>query len=103
MPGLRYLEDVSTLELAWERCDGCGACLDVCPHAVFEMTLAGAPATDALKVAIVDKDACIECGACAKNCPNGALKVRPGVGCAAAIMQGWITRSEPSCGCDGAC
>lgn len=91
--GLRYIEGVSTLELAVERCDGCGICRDVCPHAVF--------AEDAGlgKVAIADKDACIECGACAKNCPTGALKVRPGVGCVSAVINGWFTGSEPSCGC----
>lgn len=95
MTGLRYISDVVTLELVADRCDGCGTCLDVCPHAVL--------ADGTGKVSIADKDACIECGACSKNCPNGALKVRPGVGCASAIIRGWITGSEPSCGCDGAC
>jgi hypothetical protein len=33
------------------------------------------------------------------NCPEDALSVNPGVGCAAAILKGWITRSEPHCGC----
>lgn len=91
--GLRYIDGVNTLELVSERCDGCGACLDVCPHAVFAMYG---------KVTLADKDACIECGACSKNCPNGALKVRPGVGCAGAIIVGWFRGTEPTCGCSGA-
>ena len=35
----------------------------------------------------------------ALNCPEGALSVNPGVGCAAAILKGWVTRSEPDCCC----
>jgi ferredoxin len=42
---------------------------------------------------------CIECGACAVNCPEDALSLHPGVGCAAAILKGWITRSQPHCDC----
>lgn len=103
--GLRYVEGVTTLEFAPDRCDGCGRCIDVCPHAVFAHDGAaptGSSGGDAV-VALADKDACIECGACVKNCPNGALKVRPGVGCASAIILGWFTGSEPTCGCDSAC
>jgi NAD-dependent dihydropyrimidine dehydrogenase PreA subunit len=48
---------------------------------------------------VVDRDACMECGACSLNCAAGAIEVTPGVGCAAAIINGWLTRSEPSCGC----
>jgi NAD-dependent dihydropyrimidine dehydrogenase PreA subunit len=65
----------------------------VCPHAVFEI--------DQRKAQIVDRDACIECGACALNCPAAALSVNAGVGCAAAIIKGWITGQEPTCGCSG--
>ena len=33
---------------------------------------------------------------------NGALiSVKPGVGCAAAIINGILTGSEPSCDCSG--
>ena len=33
----RYLEDVTTLEYDASKCTGCGRCVEVCPHAVFEM------------------------------------------------------------------
>ena len=87
----RYLKNVVTLGFNVNRCVGCKMCLDVCPHRVF--------AADEGKVKIVQKDSCMECGACALNCPTGAITVDPGVGCAIAIIRGWLTGSEPDCDC----
>ena len=89
----RYLENVVTLRLFAEKCTGCGRCLDVCPHEVFVMKEE--------KAFIAERDRCMECGACALNCPFNALEVKPGVGCAAGIIQGWLTGTEPSCDCSG--
>jgi NAD-dependent dihydropyrimidine dehydrogenase PreA subunit len=91
MTGLRYIEEVVTLELDTEKCNGCTQCTQVCPHGVFAMKDA--------RASIVDRGACMECGACARNCAQGAITLEPGVGCAAAIIHGWITGTEPSCGC----
>jgi ferredoxin len=33
----------------------------------------------------------MECGACAKNCPVNAITVDTGVGCATAVITGWLT------------
>lgn len=88
MFGFRYLPGVVTLTLDIDRCDGCGMCVIVCPHAVF--------AVDNGKSRIVDGDGCMECGACARNCHADALSVRSGVGCAAAVLFG-------SVGGDGGC
>jgi len=92
MSGLRYIENVVTLELDTDKCTGCRTCVQVCPRAVLAM--------DGKKVTIVDRGACIECGACQRNCAFGALSVDAGVGCAAAIISGWIHGTEPSCGPD---
>lgn len=88
-----YLTNVATLKLDKKKCIGCGLCTTVCPHAVF--LLANKQAE------IVDLDRCMECGACVGNCPTTALSVNAGVGCASAIIHGWITGSEPSCDCSG--
>ncbi len=88
---LRYLENVASLELSVEKCNGCGMCLQVCPQAVFVL--------ESKKAKIIDLDACMECGACAINCPEEALTVRSGVGCAQGIISGAIHGTEPSCGC----
>lgn len=89
----KYLKNVSTLELISDKCTGCGKCIEVCPHNVF--------ALEKGKSVIIDKNRCMECGACAKNCPFNALGVKPGVGCAYAIIMGWLTGSEPNCDCSG--
>jgi len=90
--GLKYIRGVTTLQLDTNACTGCGMCLTVCPHAVLAPACCG-------KVAIANRDACMECGACARNCPVGALSVQAGVGCAAAIIQGALRGTEPTCGC----
>jgi len=88
---LKYLKNVTTLNLIPEKCSGCGKCLDVCPHGVLNL--------ENNKVAIVDKNSCMECGACKMNCPMSAITVEANVGCAAAIIFGWLTGKEPTCGC----
>lgn len=92
---LRYLEGVVTLELAPEKCTGCGICTEVCPHGVF--------AIEGKKARVRDRDACMECGACAQNCPAGALAVRAGVGCAAGIINGLLRGAEPACDSSSCC
>jgi NAD-dependent dihydropyrimidine dehydrogenase PreA subunit len=91
---LTYPKNGETLVLRSEACIGCGACVDVCPHAVFRI--------GAGKARIARRATCMECGACARNCPAGALSVKSGVGCAAAIIRGKLLGVEPSCD-GGAC
>ena len=86
---LTYLKNVVTLRLEPERCNGCGMCVTVCPHAVFELTNG--------RASIVDRDGCMECGACAINCSEGAIYVDAGVGCAAAVMNSVIGRDGKIC------
>jgi NAD-dependent dihydropyrimidine dehydrogenase PreA subunit len=87
----RYLSGVVTLRLNEPACSGCGMCITVCPHAVFESRQG--------KAHIVDLDACMECGACQRNCPEGAITVDAGVGCVTAIIKGALSGTEPDCDC----
>lgn len=91
MKEIRYLAGVSTLALDPDSCVGCGACTDVCPHGVLAM--------NNKKARIIDPDGCMECGACATNCPVEAIRVNPGVGCAAYIIQTWIKKDISDCAC----
>ena len=87
---MKYLSGVTTIELNSEKCRGCGACLDVCPHRLLEVRGG--------KAVITDKDACMECGACKMNCPYGAIEVKVGVGCAAAVIGSRLSgKSDNPC------
>ena len=93
---MKYLANVTTLHYVAEKCVGCGRCVEVCPHAVFDLK--------DKRAVITDRDKCMECGACALNCEFGAITVTSGVGCAAAIINSMITGGPPSCDCsDGSC
>ena len=89
MTEFRYIKNGETLSIEPALCTGCGACVEVCPHAVFEIR--------SKKAEIRDRGLCMECGACARNCPFAAIAVTPGVGCAAAIIIGKLTGTAPSC------
>ncbi len=91
---MKYLANVATLNYTFEKCAGCGRCVEVCPRGVFEM--------QDKRAFVTDKDLCMECGACARNCDFGAITVNSGVGCASAIITGMITGKEPTCGCGDA-
>jgi NAD-dependent dihydropyrimidine dehydrogenase PreA subunit len=88
---MRYLSGVATLRLSPEKCSGCGRCVEVCPHQVF--------AIGSGKARLVDRDACMECGACRTNCAVSAIEVRPGVGCAMALVSAMLARGSPERGC----
>ena len=91
MKELVYLKDVVTLQLNAEKCNGCGMCVKVCPHNVFDIYDS--------KAHIINRDYCMECGACSLNCQMQAIFVKSGVGCATGILNGILNNTEPSCGC----
>jgi NAD-dependent dihydropyrimidine dehydrogenase PreA subunit len=96
MKGFRYLEGVATLELDSSLCIGCGRCLEVCPHGVFEL--------EGKLARLADRDACMECGACAGNCPVAALRVDSGVGCATGLLNEWFrSKNIPGFSGGGSC
>ena len=90
---MRYLLNGHSLVLDAARCNGCGRCVEVCPHEVF--------ALNGRKAAIVHRDACMECGACRLNCAAGAIEVKAGVGCAAAVINS-LRNKTGECSCDNA-
>ena len=109
---MKYLANTTTLAYDPAKCAGCGRCVEVCPHGVFELaemnsTLTPAPLpqgegirTGGIRRArLTDRDKCMECGACARNCEFGAISVNAGVGCAAALINSMVTGGEPTCGC----
>ena len=96
MKNFRYIDNSAILQLTEEKCIGCGNCVTVCPHRVFELR--------EKKAVLLDPNGCMECGACATNCPVEAIYVNPddGCGCAALIINRWVSKilnKETSVGC----
>jgi NAD-dependent dihydropyrimidine dehydrogenase PreA subunit len=52
------------MQVDFEKCTGCGDCLDACANEAISM-LAGK--------AVIDLDTCLACGACIQVCPVGAI------------------------------
>ena len=85
-----YLEN--TLVYTPALCNGCAKCVEVCPHAAFEM--------DGRLAVLVRPQDCMECGACALNCVTGAIAVDSGVGCASAMIRAALKgEKEATCSC----
>ncbi len=91
---MHYLLNGHSLVLDASRCNGCGRCEEVCPHAVFAIV--------DRKAVVRERDACMECGACRTNCPLGAIEVASGVGCVAAVINSLRGRGT-ACGGDCCC
>ena len=77
--GVLVFTEAETTRRKEYPCISCGRCLEVCPREVL--------AKNGKSVRIVDRDLCIECGACMMNCPFDAIRVKAGVGCAAAVIR----------------
>ena len=90
-----YLKNVSTLTYDPDKCTGCGDCALVRPHRILQL--------NQRTISIIDLDRCMECAACMQNCSKGAINVKKGVGCAAAVITGFFKNSEPTCGCTTTC
>jgi len=88
---LKYL-GLNTLEYDAKKCTGCGMCVIVCPHRIFQMK--------GKKAVTVSKEKCIECGACVKNCAFDAIRVDAGPGCAAAVLASTWGRNKKAVCCD---
>jgi len=56
---------VMTAVVNFDKCTGCGTCVDVCPVEAIALN-------DDSK-ACVNADECTDCGACADECPSEAI------------------------------
>ena len=63
------------LDLAPDRCKGCGLCVAACPHAVLAVECATVNVLGHHPVAVVDVAACTSCALCARICPDAAIEV----------------------------
>ena len=58
----------STVALDWEKCNGCGRCLLVCPKGCFEIS------GESKKALVLPERICLKCKACIQQCHPDALQ-----------------------------
>lgn len=78
---------VNTLQFDEALCTGCGMCVQVCPHGIYQI--------ENRVVTVVRPEACMECGACQLNCPFNAITVDSGVGCASRMILDALQGRKP--------
>jgi 2-oxoglutarate ferredoxin oxidoreductase subunit delta len=72
IPSPRPLEP---LDIAAERCKGCGLCIDVCPKHVLALDAVVVNPLGYHPVRLIDADACTSCALCARICPDAIFTV----------------------------
>ena len=65
-----------------EKCNGCGACIRICP--------ADAVSGEKKKIHSIDAGLCIACGACGRICPQSALLDDKGAQCVMVKRSEWL-------------
>jgi 2-oxoglutarate ferredoxin oxidoreductase subunit delta len=63
------------LEIAADRCKGCGLCVAVCPKHVLALELSFVNDHGYHPVRLTDAAACTSCALCARICPDTAFTV----------------------------
>jgi 2-oxoglutarate ferredoxin oxidoreductase subunit delta len=63
------------LDIAVDRCKGCGLCVDVCPKHVLTLEPSFVNEHGYHPVRLTDPAACTSCALCARICPDTAFTV----------------------------
>ena len=71
----RELEPFEPLDIATDRCKGCGLCVSVCPRHVLVLDEATVNKLGYHPVRLVDAAACTSCVLCARVCPDLVFSV----------------------------
>lgn len=73
---LAEVETVPRTLRIYDRCGGCGACIDTCDQGALSLDLSKADESRGKKgQSVVDHDKCILCGYCAEVCPEFTIRI----------------------------
>ena len=64
------------LDIAADRCKGCGLCVEVCPKHVLALDTGPVNPLGYHPVRLTDEAACTSCALCARICPDAIFTVR---------------------------
>jgi len=63
------------LDIAVDRCKGCGLCIAVCPKGILELDVSTVNDLGYHPVRLADAAACTSCALCARICPDSVFAV----------------------------
>ncbi len=66
---------MAKLTFKFEKCKGCGLCVDACPKQVLALDAETINQKGHHPVKAVNEEACIGCAFCATMCPDCIIKV----------------------------
>ncbi len=69
------LDTFEPLDIAADRCKGCGLCVDICPKSVLALDDSLVNALGYHPVRLTDAAACTSCALCARICPDTVFAV----------------------------
>jgi 2-oxoglutarate ferredoxin oxidoreductase subunit delta len=73
--GIRVLEAFEPLDIAVDRCKGCGLCVAVCPKSILALDVSIVNDLGYHPVRLIDAAACTSCALCARICPDAIFGV----------------------------
>ena len=73
--GIPAAEAFQPLEIAADRCKGCGLCVAICPKHVLALEPSFVNEHGYHPVTLTDPGACSSCALCARICPDTAFTV----------------------------
>ena len=73
-PG-RIRAALQPLDIAVDRCKGCGLCVAICPKHVLALDVAIVNELGYHPVRLIDAAACTSCALCARICPDAVFAV----------------------------
>lgn len=73
--GMRALEAFAPLDIAVDRCKGCGLCIAVCPKGILELDTSIVNELGYHPIRLTDAAACTSCALCARVCPDTVFAV----------------------------
>jgi Indolepyruvate ferredoxin oxidoreductase, alpha and beta subunits len=74
-PGVRGHGTFEPLQIASERCKGCGLCVAVCPKHILALDESIVSGLGYHPVRLIDAAACTSCALCARICPDAVFAV----------------------------
>lgn len=63
------------MQVRFDRCKGCGLCVNVCPKHIVEIQKEKRNEKGYFTAACTDQGACIACAMCAMICPDCAIHI----------------------------